>query len=567
MRSRKEKSGQQSILALNRRMVRQNQKIFVVMSILFLAVTGYFLWNLRGIQKENVQIKETVSELENDNLNEQNSVFKMCLASDEQSRNEYAKRSDSYDVKIQEHIKGLRELLPGEKENFVKIQKILQEALRKRQMAILSARGGESGQQALQILNDDYAPKMQQIDELCRGISERVTQRSQMRMNQMQVVIGITVIILLLVTVVLVLVSNRQKAKMERLFRVPVQEIMTAMKELENGNLSYKSDYHSENEMGILNDSIRCTVETLRGYIANIEQNLQALSRKEYDVENNYEYKGDFVRISEAMDCIISELNETMKQISDGIQVVEHTGGMVNRTAVDLARDTMANAATIEQFTASIEEIVAQVKRNLGRMDMVNEQETEITGWIEECSGVIQGLHEIMEETVSSTQQLYGFMGDMDELSSLINLLSLNASIEAARAGAAGKGFAVVAEEIRKLSDQTVEITGKSKRYIRECADDVQEGMKEVKSASEGIARITGRIHEIRDMVQDTARVSEAQLQEMQNFEDGVVEMAKIVQKDSDLAGNLEREAIDMEAAVKQIGERMMEFKLRAGRS
>lgn len=551
-----------SIIEMNRRALGQNQRIFVVMSLLFLLLTGYFLWNLRGIQTENVQIKETVYNLENDNLNEQNSVFKMCLAEDETAKSEYSGKSDEFDMKIQNHIKVLRELLPSEKENLKKMQNVLQEALSKRQTAVLHAVGNKNSGEALRVLNEEYAPKMQEFDGLCKEMSERITGSSQLRLERMQIIVLIALVVLAVVTVGLVIFTGRQKRKMEQMIRVPIGEIMAAMEELEKGNLEFSSEYQSENEMGILMESIRKTVDTLRGYIGNVEQVLQALSRKEYDIENNYMYEGDFIRISCAMDTIIQELNDMLYGFQDGIHIIERAGRQVNEATVELARDTMANAATIEQFSASIEEIVSQVKQNLDKMEEVNQEEKEITLWVDECRDSMERLQEVMSKTVESTSFLNQFMTNMDELSSQINLLSLNASIEAARAGVAGKGFAVVAEEIRNLSDQTVIVTGKSKQYIQNCTQDAERGMEDVKQTVEQIQRITTRIHEIRDMVQETSDVCGAQLIEMQNFEDGVVEMAKIVQNDSDLAGSLEDRTRDMDDAMEKMRERMQEFRL-----
>lgn len=99
---KKEKKVNPSIVAENEKTLRQNQMIFLVISLVFLAITGYFLWSLKEIQKENVQIKEVVCNLENDNLNEQNSVFKMCLAGDKESKDKYAELSDRYDIQVQE---------------------------------------------------------------------------------------------------------------------------------------------------------------------------------------------------------------------------------------------------------------------------------------------------------------------------------------------------------------------------------------------------------------------------------------------------------------------------------
>lgn len=487
----------------------------------------------------------------------------MCLAVSEERRDEYSSLSDSYDMQIQDHIRLLRQRIPEKKEELNRIQELLQSALQDRQLAILNGSSNEDGEKALQILEENYAPKMQKIAQLCRQLSQEVNRQSQNRIWQMQITVWITVAILITVTIFLMFISNRQKKRMEELINVPIREIIHAMEELEKGNLAYESSYHSETEMGILVESVSKTMHILRGYIENIEHVLQALSRKEYNIENNYEYCGDFARISEAMDCIIDELNDSMTGISKGITDIEQVGEHVNDTFEVLARNTMENAATIEQLSSSMKEIVGQVKQNLDKMQEVNREEKEVTQWIENCWDGMKNLQQIMEQTVNAAGCLESFMMDMDEITEKINLLSLNASIEAARAGEAGKGFSVVAGEIRKLSEQTIVVTGKSKKYIQNCTLAVQTGMEEVQRTGREIAQISDEIHKIRDMVQTVAEVSDIQLTEMQNFEDGITDMANIVQNDSGMAGNLEKQVINLKSSEEKIYSIMQEYQIK----
>lgn len=557
------KKNEKSILTIIQQTLQKNQRIFLALAIFFLAIIVFFLWNLKQIEIKNVEIKESVYRLEMDNLNGQNIVFKMCLATDQETREQYQELCNQYDMKIQEEIKYLREVLPEESETFSQIQDTLQSAFLDRQLAIANGSAQEDWEKALELLETKYAPKMQELTELCETLSGKVAKDAQIRIVQMEATLFATAFVVAAATLFLVVVSAGQRRKIERLINVPVQEILRAMAELEHGNLAYESEYESENEMGILMESVRRTVRILRGYIGNIEQVLSALSKKEYNIENKYEYCGDFVRISEALDSIILELNDTMGQMFHGVEVVENAGDRVGETAVALAKDTMENAASIEELSASMREIVGQVTETLEKTEEVNHEEQEITGWIENCWERMRCLQSVLQQTVDSTKYLSSFMGDMDEISEQVNLLSLNASIEAARAGAAGKGFAVVAGEIRKLSDQTVMLTEKSKQYIAECTAVVHEGMTDAEILGAEIARITDRIHSIRDMVKETAEVSSGQLLILQNFGENITEMAEIVQKDSDFAGNLEAQARDMKVSVEKINAVIQEFHLR----
>lgn len=391
---------------------------------------------------------------------------------------------------------------------------------------------------------------------------------SSWNLKQVQNEKSMTVMVLTGIAVVLAAVfmtasAAWQKKKMNQLIAEPMKELLTAMEELEKGNLLYESSYHSENEMGILTESIRRTGSTLRGYIGNIEQVLHSISNKNYNVKNDFEYRGDFVRIAEALNTITMGLSETVGDISEGMDVVEHAGEQVRDAAVVLAKDAMDNAATIEELSASIEEIADQVKRNLDKLEEVNREEREITGWIEQCHQEMGLLEKEMEEIVRSTQYLDEFMQDMDEISRQINMLSLNASIEAARAGSMGMGFAVVAEEVRSLSNETVKVTNQSKEYIGNCTSLIMKGMNEIRTAGREMTQIADRIHRIKDMVQDTSELSGAQLEEIENFESAIADLADNVQNGADMATHLEIQAGDMENSMEKICSKIHGFAIR----
>lgn len=554
---------QASILTVIQHALRQNQRIFFGMSLVFVLITGYFLWNLKEIQRKNVEIRNVVYQLEVDNLNEQNSVFKLCLATDPEVRSEYSTMCDTYDIEIQNHLKTLRQHMPKEEETLNQIQLTLQSALRSRQMAVLNGSIHGDGSAALKLLNEEYLPQMQEVDSLCQNMSQRVTTECQRKIEHMVIVMIGTIIVLISVMIALMIYTSRKKKKIQSLIQVPIQEITIAMQELERGNLNYESNYHSENEMGQLTDSVRKTMHILQGYISNIEQVLHALAKKQYNIENTYEYTGDFLRISKALDSIVDGLNDTMFEITDCMNRVEVAGDQVNQSSVSLAQDTMDNAATIEELFASMEEIVIQVQENLLQMKAVNQQEQEMTQHVEDCWERMHRLQEVMVETVTATDLLKNFMKDMDDITAQINLLSLNATIEAARAGEAGRGFVVVAEEIRKLSAKIMIVTGKSKKYIQDCMGMVQTGMMEIQNMGDVVSQIFEQIQSIQEKVEATSEVSDAQLMEMQNFEKGISDMAQVVQNDSELAEMLDDQAEIMRQSVEAISVKIQEFQLR----
>lgn len=557
------KARSHSILQIVQKTFRENRRIFLGISFLFLCVNVTLLWNLNQMEQENTTMKEMVTDLEKDNLNEQISVFKMCLAATEKEKKEYDQLSISYDMEIQKKIKILRQMMPEQKQKLNSIQVILQQALKVRHLAILSSSAKADSERALQVLDTDYAPKMEKIADICKELSSQVTRSCEKRIQQIIFVSILSLIVVIAATIFSILISRKRGKKMQDLIREPIRQIVQAMQEMEQGNLDYMISYQEQNEMGFLAVSIRDTMKTLKGYIENIGQVLEALADKQYSIVTDYKYKGDFKQIGDALHIIVEELNQVVEEISKGTKVVAETEKESRRIADILVDDTLENAASIQQLSSSIEEIVEQVQENLKKIQKVQSEEVSISGHVDECFHSMEILQEVMRRTVESSEYLKEFMKNMDEISEEIRLLSLNASIEAARAGEAGKGFAVVSDGIRKLSEQTVEITKKSKMYIKNCTDELYNGRSVVKHTGEEISKVVDEFHQILEMVSEVSEVSHGQLQELEVFEGNVTGMSEIVEKDSEMAERLKEKMLDMAQAVEKMCLKMQEFEIR----
>lgn len=557
------KARSHSILQIVQKTFRENRRIFLGISFLFLCVNVTLLWNLNQMEQENTTMKEMVTDLEKDNLNEQISVFKMCLAATEKEKKEYDQLSISYDMEIQRKIKTLRQMMPEQKQKLNSIQVILQQALKVRHLAILSSSAKADSERALQVLDTDYAPKMEKIADICKELSFQVTRSCEKRIQQIIFVSILSLIVVIAATIFSILISRKRGKKMQDLIREPIRQIVQAMQEMEQGNLDYMISYQEQNEMGFLAVSIRDTMKTLKGYIENIGQVLEALADKQYSIVTDYKYKGDFKQIGDALHIIVEELNQVVEEISKGTKVVAETEKESRRIADILVDDTLENAASIQELSSSIEEIVEQVQENLKKIQEVQSEEVSISGHVDECFHSMEILQEVMRRTVESSEYLKEFMKNMDEISEEIRLLSLNASIEAARAGEAGKGFAVVSDGIRKLSEQTVEITKKSKMYIKNCTDELYNGRSVVKHTGEEISKVVDEFHRILEMVSEVSEVSHGQLQELEVFEGNVTGMSEIVEKDSEMAESLKEKMLDMAQAVEKMCLKMQEFEIR----
>ena len=227
-------------------------------------------------------------------------------------------------------------------------------------------------------------------------------------------------------------------------------------------------------------------------------------------------------------------LSELLKAICSIAQDVDTAASRMLDTSRTFAVNAQNQSASTEEITATMEEISAGGDRVA---ENSSEQTQRTAGLIEKLknlSGVIETMKVKIGEASSLTASISGrardgmqSLGKMNEsmknifegsgkmteivsiindISDRINLLSLNAAIEAARAGNAGRGFAVVADEISKLADQTSSSVKEIDMLIRSSNNEIASGMENVKSNGdiisgiiEGVGSMSGMITQIAD--------------------------------------------------------------------
>jgi len=273
-------------------------------------------------------------------------------------------------------------------------------------------------------------------------------------------------------------------------------------------------------------DSLLGIIFTYALAILIIRTNKQSLDDIKAESEKN---RKQYSTIRELLGSSTS-LSHTLSQSSDDLSI---TAGL-------FSDKTQAQAASIEEISSSIEEITAS-------MDLVVANIHEQFSSMEILASSIQGLSDevvsmeelilegtkISEITTSDSQkgeqsiqvmtrtmsairdtssQMNNALSVIQQISEQINLLSLNAAIEAARAGDSGRGFAVVSDEISKLSDQTAQSLKEIQSHITSTEGEVKSGAANLEEMVLVMNRIISNISSLSNMVQKIRDVTGKQV-------------------------------------------------------
>jgi methyl-accepting chemotaxis protein len=202
---------------------------------------------------------------------------------------------------------------------------------------------------------------------------------------------------------------------------------------------------------------------------------------------------------------LVSPLNRVIEGLGGSAGHVKTASREVAGVSQQLADGGSSQAASIEQTSASLEELAAMTSQNAQNAAQANRMMT--TEMADSLGRIIQGtdrMRQSMLETVASGKEMAKIIKTIDEIAFQTNLLALNAAVEAARAGEAGAGFAVVADEVRSLAmraaaaaKDTQDLIGNSNQLINGNAsllDQVMEALEENKQVGQ---KISGLVEEI----------------------------------------------------------------------
>jgi methyl-accepting chemotaxis protein len=224
---------------------------------------------------------------------------------------------------------------------------------------------------------------------------------------------------------------------------------------------------------------------------------------------------------TELIDRIESDW-EMIERIREGKELLEKRNVDITRLSVKLLESAQKQSFTIGGLIVSLEDAGS------GEAQVVA-KEKEILGHTEQVDGLITSFNAQIQDTLAEMEALSQrsnvirkAVGQIIGIAEKTHMLSLNASIEAAKAGAAGKGFSVVAQEIRKLADLTRTVSDHVTAVIKDTNRGVETGVVRIKGLGTGFSEIMQRSEEIRTMIAQNSSALEDVTRAHKEIQDGL---------------------------------------------
>ena len=223
--------------------------------------------------------------------------------------------------------------------------------------------------------------------------------------------------------------------------------------------------------------------------------------------ETNYR-KDEFGELEKAFNIMSQKLAEVVSNVNDASNEIVLASQRMMESSVELSSRTDSQASSLEETASSLEEIVSTIKASADNSVSGKNMMSESMEYIEGAANIIAQTTSNIEDVYQASDKIKDITKIIEDIAFQTNILALNASVEAARAGTQGKGFAVVASEVRNLAQTTQSSVKDITALVDNTAEKIDTAAKTARESQEIFVQLQDKVSGTSDLMQSITSTS-----------------------------------------------------------
>ena len=364
------------------------------------------------------------------------------------------------------------------------------------------------------------------------------------------------VIIFILVQVInFVRISNALK---------PLKKISEVGKEVAGGNFDVEIHYPHKDEIGELSRSISEVIGRSKKIVFDLRDRLDAMAGGNF-TENleSEEYVGDYAPLLESLKHIQEDMNRTLQEVHASSVQVLSSAEQVNTGAQTLSQGATEQASSIEELSANMQDISQSIQASTKTAGDAYKLQGEAGVAVLQSNEKMEEMRKAMDDITAKSNEISKIIKTIDDIAFQTNILSLNAAIEAARAGAAGKGFAVVADEVGNLAQKSAKAAQNTGLLIEETIEAVEKGAKITEETAESLNSVSKSTEEVNTLIEKISAASSKDLEGITSLNQGLQQISSVVQANSATAEQSAAASEELTGQANKMNELVERFQLK----
>ena len=317
-----------------------------------------------------------------------------------------------------------------------------------------------------------------------------------------------------------------------------IDEAKFVSKMIGKGFLVYRINGQANNVyINELKDNFNHMIDSLRENVVNSFQTSLSYAN------GNFEIKADKSDIGAIVNTLLRCLNMIGTNVSEFLAMINKNGYVLDEKSNQLLslvnslhNATISQTASLEQTSAAVQEITANITTTSQKARNMLEIATETKNYANEGIKLVENTEKSMLEINDSTNAISEAITIIDQIAFQTNILSLNAAVEAATAGEAGKGFAVVAQEVRNLANRSAEAAREIKHLVEVASQKSIDGKNYSLNMKNSFEKLASMIEENTVIIDDVARANDVQMRNLAQISETMNRLDYITQENANMA-------------------------------